>query len=614
MSKLISVDLNGDGKSDLVVRGSKDIRALDYSGSLMSGWTMSLIGVSYDFNGLSVGDIDGDGSPEVIATTSTFKDSNNLFYSMIYALNSTGSNLANFPLWVPSPPNGSWSGGSVSPALVDLDGDGKLDIVGHGSRSSVGSYTQAVHAFNYLGQELPGFPKLAAQIADNDSTPTVVDLDGDGKLDLMWIDADLRIYAWGLDSPATALSSWRMASGDASRSNLVPEPNRASEPTTVIAIAGNAQVVLTWTGPSSNGGSVITNYAYKYSSDNGSTWSTPAMTGSTSSTYKVTGLTNGTSYIFQVAAVNAAGTGIFSPSSLPVTPATTPGQPSILTLSTSNNRAVGMCLKAPSDNGGSSITNYSIRYSSDNGTNWSVPIVKLVSYNNCYMVSPLTNGVPYIFQAAAVNSVGVGNYSVSSKIIIPGVPNAPTQIVAVPGNGQVSLSWIAPSSTNGGGAITDYKIQYRVANSSATWSTFSRAPSAATTATVTGLTNGANYKFQVAAVNASGTGQYWPGLNRVIPGTPSAPLGIVITVGNAQVSVTWTAPNNNGSAITNYLCQISSDNGVSWTSSPGYVGSSPKCIVSNLKKGTNYLFKVVAGNARGLGAWSLPSNFTTPSN
>lgn len=94
-----------------------------------------------------------------------------------------------------------------------------------------------------------------------------------------------------------------------------------SEPTVLTGTSGNAQVALTWTAPASNGGAAITNYYYKYSSDSGTNWSTPALTGSSSASYTVTGLTNGTAYIFQVAAVNSTGTGSYSASSTSVTAA-----------------------------------------------------------------------------------------------------------------------------------------------------------------------------------------------------------------------------------------------------------------------------------------------------
>src|SRR5258708_12010729 len=45
-------------------------------------------------------------------------------------------------------------------------------------------------------------------------------------------------------------------------------------------------------------------------------------------------------------------------------------------------------------------------------------------------------------------------------------------------------------------------------NGGTTWQTFSHTPSTVAAATVTGLTNGVLYTFQVAAVNAAGTGAF----------------------------------------------------------------------------------------------------------
>ena len=85
-------------------------------------------------------------------------------------------------------------------------------------------------------------------------------------------------------------------------------------PTSVSAVAGNAQASVSFTAPASNGGSAITGYTVT-SSPGGLTG-----TGATSP-ISVTGLTNGTAYTFTVTATNSVGTGSASTASSAVTPA-----------------------------------------------------------------------------------------------------------------------------------------------------------------------------------------------------------------------------------------------------------------------------------------------------
>jgi hypothetical protein len=79
-----------------------------------------------------------------------------------------------------------------------------------------------------------------------------------------------------------------------------------SAPSITGVTAGDAQLSVAFTAPSSNGGATITNY--EYSTNGGTTWTTPSPA-ITSSPLAITGLVNGTTYDVQLRAVNSAGSG-----------------------------------------------------------------------------------------------------------------------------------------------------------------------------------------------------------------------------------------------------------------------------------------------------------------
>lgn len=143
-------------------------------------------------------------------------------------------------------------------------------------------------------------------------------------------------------------------------------------PTSLTATPGNTKALLQWTAPP-DGGRPITNYVIQYSMNNGRSWTTFAHTASTATNATVTGLTNGRNYVFRVSAINELGMGTFTQKTNAIKPAiTVPGTPN--SVSYSYVSRVGgsdflLSWNAP-DDGGSPITGYSIKTSTDRGATW----------------------------------------------------------------------------------------------------------------------------------------------------------------------------------------------------------------------------------------------------
>jgi hypothetical protein len=192
-------------------------------------------------------------------------------------------------------------------------------------------------------------------------------------------------------------------------------------------------------------------------------------------------------------------------------------------------------------NGGSAITNYTVTSSPEGitGTGATSPIV----------VSGLTNGTAYTFTVTATNAMGTGPASLPSNSATPAtVPGAPTAVTPTYGDRQASLLWSAPAS-NGGSAITDYVIEYKLTSASdipANWqiSADPETPTIVATA-VTGLINGTSYDFRITARNVMGAGTPSSPLVNSTPKTIPGKATITSAVsGDTQVTVNFTPLSN----------------------------------------------------------------------
>ena len=110
-----------------------------------------------------------------------------------------------------------------------------------------------------------------------------------------------------------------------------------------------------------------------------------------------------------------------------------------------------------------------------------------------------------VIASSTVNIFGGDVFSVTTSGT-PTAPGTPSGLTATAiSSSQINLSWIAPSS-NGGSAITGYKIE-RSTDSGTTWSAVqSNTGSTGTTYSDIGLSSSTTYTYRVSAINSVGTG------------------------------------------------------------------------------------------------------------
>jgi hypothetical protein len=173
----------------------------------------------------------------------------------------------------------------------------------------------------------------------------------------------------------------------------------------------------------------------------------------------------------------------------------------------------------------------------------------------------------------------------------------------------VSWSYSAFNALNGNSFI----VQVMSSDNSTVLSTSAATTSSSTT--VSSLTAGTTYNIRVYSNSRSdGLGQtnIPLSISYTHATVPNAPTGVSGTAGNAQVSLTWTAPSNNGSNITGYRVRHSSNGGSTWSSPISTGSTSTSYTVTGLTNGTSYIFQVLAINAIGDGPWSASSSSVTP--
>ena len=253
-----------------------------------------------------------------------------------------------------------------------------------------------------------------------------------------------------------------------------------------------------------------TSYAYKLSTDEN--WVDVGNV----TTHTIGDLASGTSFTYEWR-VNSPWVGdAVSATEMTTTPATEPAKVTNVRVTRISATSYRVSWTAPAD-GGSDITDYEIKIGS---ADW----LALSSTTTSTTITNATTGTTYAIQVRAVNSVGRGPASDSVSYTHASTPGTVRNLAATPSaNGQITLSWTAPSST-GGSLITKYEYKKSTASS---WT------SAGTSLSVSiSQTNGTSVTYQVRAVNRVGAGTH---------------LSIV---GRAYAPVRWTTASSNPSRVT----------------------------------------------------------------
>ena len=349
-------------------------------------------------------------------------------------------------------------------------------------------------------------------------------------------------------------------------------------------------------------------------------WNDIDGSGSDTTTHTETGLNNGTEYSFQIRALNQSGAGPASDAAS-ATPMPKPLKPTWMA-GDSGDTQVRLRWVDP-DDPSIAYYQYQQKAGADDFGNW-MRVPESVATTTEYTVTGLQNGTLYVFKIRAVNDIGDSPAS-DERGLTPedSTPVKPTGLTAIAGNTQVQLSWF----DSGDRSIDKYQYQWTGADDSTSWGEdgssedwieIPQGPGGAVAYqfTVTGLTNGVEYTFQIRAVDTLGPldleddqfSEKSEPAAATPEGTPPArPANLKAQAGDMQAELSWDDPDD--SSIESYRYAWSGDDGSSsdWTVISESVATTTSYTVAGLTNGVEYTFSVRAENDRGTGKTSTVS-------
>ena len=221
------------------------------------------------------------------------------------------------------------------------------------------------------------------------------------------------------------------------------------------------------------------------------------------------------------------------------------------------------------------------------GTAVSLGNADIASSGTAVMVTPRSTGTISVgFQVN--DKLGDPSRVVQGTITVTVTdkPGAPTNVVAeAVGATGARVTFDAPASN--GSPITGYRLY------DSSGAKIADCPN--TVCEVNGLRTGQSYRFAVSAVNEQGESARTTSNEITLSGVPDRPGGPSVTPGDGELTMTWDAPNNNGSPITGYTVYATAATGQRTCTTSG----ARTCTISGLVNDQNYTVTVVATNANG---------------
>lgn len=290
---------------------------------------------------------------------------------------------------------------------------------------------------------------------------------------------------------------------------------------------------------------------------------------------------------------------------IPARPSYSPNAPGGLSVSNVGSNGAKLSWNAPTTRG-AAVTGYQVLLATN--SDFTSGRKTYTTTSRSITISDRNPGVRYYAQVRANSSKGYGTYSSSVNFLTQGPPaRGGTPRLDELGHNSAKLSWDAPNS--GGSAITGYRTQY--SKSSNFSSPTTETQGTGRTKSIANLDQGTTYYFRYAAGNSIGYGDYSAARTFTTHDVPGAPARPTATPGATSVDLVWSAPSNNGQAITGYRAEVSPTSDFATIKASKDFGNVTSGTVSGLDQGQSYYARMIAINSVGEGLPSAGRSFKT---
>ncbi|MCB9916863.1 MAG: VCBS repeat-containing protein [Planctomycetes bacterium] len=162
-------DVDADGKLEIVVASYNSLYCIQSDGTIETGWPYAMAtkhAANFSYQSPAIADLRGDSKLEIVVCTHKTG-------SGCYMFDASGNLLGGWPQSF----GGTWS--YCAPTIADIDGDGKLDVLA--GRDTQISNAAAIWAWDASGTVKTGFPVV--KTGGGQAPLTVADIDGDGSVE-----------------------------------------------------------------------------------------------------------------------------------------------------------------------------------------------------------------------------------------------------------------------------------------------------------------------------------------------------------------------------------------------------------------------------------------------